>query len=573
MNKCIHRECQFEDFFEKEELYYIRDSDNNDEYCIFHAPERIKDNFTYYQNELFQQSIRRYIDYCDTNSKPINFSYTIFHVPFEQNNIDVSGLDIDFTETVFIEYFRMDNLKCRKLILRDTEFYDGGGIKNRDGIKKVNIENLIFRPYILESDFVIDIGKYANKKGYIESNNYGLIINIKFENHKKGKGIIYFIGLNKYTNSAIFRNMILDNVSFQNCDLCKCYFLNAKVDKTEFRSCEFPQIHQGATLYVVDEYKHKGIILLTVGIIGTVVVLYILGNNKDLNFPYGILAGVWYLLPVLAILIMIPLASTIYHLEFLISLFIPENKHKNINKIKTIHYHKGIADELSINTDFTSSKENKIKIQDTIAALESVYRQLKINFSKHDFQFAGDFFFAQRLMEIYGAKSKDNLVERSILAFHYTLNGFGEKFIKPMIFFIGTLFMFSSLYVTNVDFISTEKTPMFLLDNNITTLDGNKSDYYKTQVVKEFVSRDINESQHISERRIKREYISRTLNSTWETRFVYSLSQFISPFNTKNREWFKTISPKSSILNIIETILLYIFFGAFLLAVKNRIKR
>jgi len=516
MCSCIIKNCQYDKFFNSKEfiqdkkLYYVKDSDSLDQYCLFHTHEAVKEKFTYYQNELFKKTILDYIDFCIVNKQTIDFSQSVFHVPFEVNDLKEVET-IDFTETIFVEYFRMDNLECKKIIFKDTEFHDGGGIKNKGGEKKVNIENLIFRPYQLESDFVIDIGKYANNKGLIESDTYGVVKNIRFENHKKGKGIVYFIGLNEHIEEANFRNMNLDNVSFQNCDLSKCYFLNAKVDKTEFRNCAFPKKK--------DFLKNQIFGLLMSLLSGTILVFYSLESSS---------------LQVLLLLLFI--FSILY---FLVPFF---------------NSHIFIFDEITIR-----HKDKKIRY-DTWKSLSEAYRMLNENLSKNDYQRGGDFFYSQRLAQLYYNKE---ILDNFLYNIHYLANGFGEKYIRPLFIFSFLILFFSLFYIGNKSFVATEQTPQFFLakDTNINI----NLPYYKNQIFQ--VVKDGNSS--ITERR----YIPSQLDNDWSTNFVYSSSQFISPFIAKNKAFFKTVSSKSAILNIIETILLYFFFGAFLLAVKNRIKR
>ncbi len=132
-------------------------------------------------------------------------------------------------------------------------------------------------------------------------------------------------------------------------------------------------------------------------------------------------------------------------------------------------------------------------------------------------------------------------------------------------------------YMSNEDFIATDNTPNFLIIEN--DYDSSIEDY-KYQMY-------LDENDNCR----KRIYKLRTLlpqcleksnhgvcnqvnvGERFIVQFLYSAHQFISPFTNKNKSWFKTVSPKTSLLNIIETILLYLFFGAFILALKNRIKR
>lgn len=520
MCNCIHNNCQYIDFFNDKEfiknkqLYYVKDVKiTPDEYCIFHAPEELKSNFTYNQNELFRKIISEYIHFCKKENRTVDFSYSIFHVYFDAKNIDLKekNLNLNFTKTIFLEYFRMDNLKCNELIFKDTEFHDGGAIKNRGGQNEVYINKLIFRPYQLESDFVIDIGKYANSDGVIEPDKYGVIKNIRFENHKIGSGVVYFIGLNEQLKEANFRNMILDSVSFQNSDLRQCYFLNAKVDKTEFRNCEFDKKGD----FLILAFLAMGFFML----LSTPLVFF-----EDSFTQLG--KAILTLLLIFFIIFFITIGS---------------NKH------------------IALKDEEIRHKDKKIR-QNTWKSLSESYRMLKENFSRNNYQYAGDFFYSQRLAQLQYVEKK---LDSVLYILHYLINGFGEKFLKPLLTFCLLILFFSGFYIQNKDFIATEQTPQFFIFD---TKEVNQSlPYYKNQIF--IVSEDDNSSI------MKRKFIPQELDNAWTTRFTYSASQFISPFTAKNRVWFKTVSPNAAILNIIETILLYIFFGAFLLAIKNRIKR
>jgi hypothetical protein len=57
------------------------------------------------------------------------------------------------------------------------------------------------------------------------------------------------------------------------------------------------------------------------------------------------------------------------------------------------------------------------------------------------------------------------------------------------------------------------------------------------------------------------------------TQLYYSFSNIISPFIPDNKQWFTNRTNTAVKLSILETILLWFFFGAFVLAVKNRIRR
>ena len=198
--------------------------------------------------------------------------------------------------------------------------------------------------------------------------------------------------------------------------------------------------------------------------------------------------------------------------------------------------------------------------QETWKGLGETYKMLKINLSLRDFQEGGDFFYSQRLSQIFHQFSQRR-ADTIIYLLHYVVNGFGERYIRPLIWFILTIVFFSGIYEKK-DFIATEQTPYFLITQHSNVKQNIYS--YKKQTYK----RSTNANGTVT-----RQYFSEILNDSFITRLAYSASQFISPFTAKNRGWFKTISPTAVLNNIVETILLYLFFGAFVLAIKNRIKR
>ncbi len=557
MCKCTYENCQFDTLLNGKDIYYFEKDTTKDKYCIFHAPEELKKNFTYYQNKLFKEIIKTYF----REQQNIDFSSSVFHIPFEYNDFDLTGKVVNFTDVVFIEYFRMDNLKCEELIFQDTEFHDGGGIKNRGIERGTQINKLIYKPYQLESDFVIDIGRYANAEGLVETNLYGVIQKIQFENHKIGNGIIYFIGLNHQLEEGNFRNRILDNVSFQNCNLSRCYFLNAKVNETEFRYCEFPQQKEPFSYNLLLGLRDIYTPFIAGGLL--IFLLYIM------KFIPEVIVFELYIKLLLVLTIIIIFPHIYQGFNYFLSTLIKENSiHGNhtLNTLKFVNYHFCIADEKKILNNFNyklASKEDKERIKDSLYMLETVYTQLKENFSNTDYQQSGNFFYSKRFSELLSSGRKDQMFERSILLLHHFSNGFGERFLKALFLFLLTIFIFAFLYTPNKDFIATDNTPVFLLDSQDTHEKFLLGKYYKRQFY------DSNKSQVLTERKFKPE----KLFESFSVSFIYSLNQLISPMISRNKTWFKSIKEDVLFFNYLETVLLYFFFVSFILALKNRIKR
>jgi len=537
MCKCNVIGCRYSEFLGDDSIYYVKDDDTCEEFCLFHIPEKIKDNVLASQKNLLKDKIDEYIEYIKKSKdlKTIDFSSCVFYYDFPSKALrdkDFGDYTFDFSHTIFYKYFSIKNIKCETLKFKDTEFLEGGAIKNRGSSKSLEIKNLIFRPFRLDADFVIDLGKYANKESTIED-SYGVIDDIVFENHKLGSGRVHFIGLNDKMTQADFRNRILDNVSFQNCDLSKCYFLNAKVDETEFRNCKF--------LYIKDfssniQWKYYPWVINIVIILGLIIVGYFTYDNfSNCKIEQE---------PELFLFIFLLLYIMI-----------------NINVSK----HIGFYDEKVL-----EGKDEKVKKETSKLLIES-YKMMKKNLLEKSFQESGEFAFSHKFLQI------SYVYNNFILNFlYYLFNGFGERYLRAFISFFVVIIIFSVVYEPNKDFIATDATPSFLLGKEL-----NKEVYYKNQ---QYL--DSNNTRH------QRQYIPNKLltfsdknstenkenkkNCVWDrikVQIYYSVSQFISPFTYKNRAWFKTVSQKASILNLVEMVLLYLFFGAFILAVKNRIKR
>ncbi|MFW2378457.1 pentapeptide repeat-containing protein [Aliarcobacter butzleri] len=585
---CIN--CQFDSFLSKQknkELFYFEDKKNFDSYCIFHAPLKIKENFRFSQKEVFKTIINEYIDSCILEKlNKINFKDTIF-LEYDFTNKNLEKFDIDFTNAIFKRNIRFDNLKCKELILKDTIFLDGGAIKNRGKDKNLQIKKLEFRPYSLESDFVIDLGSFANEKGLVELDNRGIIENIKFENHKVGNGNIFFIGLNEYIKKADFRNMILDKVFFQNCNLENCYFLNSKIDKTEFRNCYFPQ-NENRILNNQIMGKVQSISSLIVFPLISVMLFFFIewiSSYHGSLIDYIFIVGFSILIPIYlaSINLWVELFSLILYrldkfLEHIINYIIPLEKN-----LRILNVHNYIADEkliykkldefYKIKDKDTFIKEKK-KLQISLDSLSSSYSQLKDNFKDKDFQISGDFFYSQRYTELL-SQHKKNLLDLVIFNIHHFTNGFGERYFRPLVWFMVTIFLFSLPLKQNKDFISTSSTPLFLIeglkDNQKSLdLDKNFETILKVQGSKDediLYGYDERFNYHSKEQKVL------ILNKNMDIRLIHSFSNIIYPFTPEQKRWFQNISERAVFLSLLESILLWYFAIAFVLALWHRIKK
>lgn len=510
-------------------------------------------------------------------------------------DIDIKFEKIIFEDVTFKEYVRFIDIQCEEMEFLYVKFERGGALKNRKGKFGIDIGNLIFKPSQIENAFVIDLGNYANEEGFLETEKIGRIRNIEFENHKEGKGQIYFIGINQHTELADFRNKILDNVSFQNSDLSSCYFLNAKVDKAEFRNCTFPEIRNHKYVNGLSGRREAIYLMMFFPFIVMVLSIMLFGAYAlkiQLIFYVYLL-----ILPFYMLLILWSLNAFFHPLEYWISFYSEKRKENLINSVKSYHYHYGIADENNINIELqnlrkdnkkdTKFLQNRKKLQASYFNLIELYRQLKENFDKSDFQTAGNFFYAQRYIEMISTTFKKSWMESWVLNIHYMVNGFGERFIRPLILLIGTVIIFSITqpYVNfewikaleiNKDFVATSNTPLFLLegydDSNKSLpviIDVNNSEFIK---VLNGDKRGLFLDKKLENNTSTTFYIPK-LKDNWHTRFYYSLNHIILPFMSENRQWFKEVSQKAIFFGYLESALLWLFGGAFVLALFHRIKR
>jgi len=622
--ECIYSQCQFVDFlktknFERENL-----QKPNNGYCIFHSLPETKEKFTLKEKEDFETLVFDYIDYKkqekDKTDVLIDFSNVVFTQERffrdkKKEGLNLLNAELDFTKAVFLKNIRFDNIKCKKIIFQDTEFLDGGGIKNREKDKNLQIKSLIFKPYRVDSDFVIDIGQYINRDTSLIELKQGIIEEIQFENHKIGDGYIFFIGLNKDTE-AHFENMLLDKVYFQNCNLEKCYFLNAKIENTEFRSCEFPWrldlkwINSLQWKSTRKEKIKKSILIFIIFIIGLILAFIVM--NSGINDEEDISEMTFFFLVVISflLLLLLLLIGTLnIIIEFIlyyfakilqkyvscistkVSALLPNTTNIHKEKLKK---HISIADEHKIFNQLESvnnlNKTEMIKFQKTLLSLEASYSQLQNNFKEKDFQVSGDFFYTKRYIQLVNPVEK-SLVEFHLLLIHHLTNGFGERFVKPFIWLFMTFFIFTVIFTfilkPNQHYIATPNTPLYLVTGSKLLTDEEKPSSYRLDAAKSFMNYlDINQTDNtkIDNTKVlvgfnkKGDYsiASQKILQLKDSIFVgslKSLSNIAYPFSINTKKWFQDITKEAFTASILETVFLWYFAGAFMLALWRRIKR
>jgi hypothetical protein len=250
-------------------------------------------------------------------------------------------------------------------------------------------------------------------------------------------------------------------------------------------------------------------------------------------------------------------------------------------------FHICTADEYTIFQQFEKLNKNnqdfmeqKKALQRTGQLLSNLYQQLKKNFeSKKEIQQAGEFFFSERYVEILSGKK--DMFETAILSFHYAVNGFGERFIRPVFWFVVLMFFVTAATTPNRDYISTDATPQYLLkDFNKSEYESNFHKYtyifdanntYSVSIMDFGQSTylnnrkyDVNSTQRVAE--MKEKHVS-------SIGFYYASAGVIAFLTPESKKWFRTVTQRGSNIQLFEGILSWFLIGAFVLAVRNRIRR
>lgn len=468
-------------------------------------------------------------------------------------------ISFNFKHTIFDSYIKFDNLHCEKLIFENTVFNKGARLRF------INVTEIIYEPKHLGGD-VTFANKYFDKNENQIIDLYTSIETFTYRHQITGSGFTFFVGIN-FTQLASFTNSILDRVQFSNMNLSGCLFINSKIDKTRFYNCVFEQAPNIALPISKDK---PNLIKWYFGSLFIVFLLiFLVRETKDI--PINILATLLY-------------GNVLFMLfaSFLQTLF-PK---WSINKHFCVH------DEIRYPKD--SKLENYLSFN---RSLREVYRQLKINFQKNeDYQMAGDFYYSQRYIEITLIGTYyETFSQWLLLNMHHWINGFGERWVRPIIWMGLTIWIFMSINTPNKDYISTPSTPVFLLqgynqqtgkldlnESNI-SIHPNTSHHFLNIANTTYMSTpDQNNTQtkekiifaydNVFDYHYSKQMIPMIRNDI-DSRFLYSISHFAFPFMSDQKQWFQTTNSKSLYLSTIETILLWFFFGAFVLAIKNRIKR
>jgi len=479
------------------------------------------------------------------------------------------NLFFSFRKTIFEDQAKFDQLSCVYLDLYNVVFEKGALLRG------INIEKVVYQPWKLGADVTFG---YIEDKNHIEF--YSIIHELKFRHNLEGDGWTYFIGT-EVLKSANFKNTVLNKVHFSNMDMSRCYFANAIIQDTRFVNCNFPKSKDLWTGAIVKKKfnqitpKVQGFFLCLVFCVFFIFIIFVMHNhhtivenNKHSSYSESVLL-LSYILS--AIFLM---AFNNYSFMFLNRLF---NRYAE---------HFSTADE----TDVFSEKNPGI-FSKKISNLREIYKQLRTNFEgNNDYQMAGEFYFSQRHIELAQFDYEDptkSLTQQILMNTFHWINGFGERWIKPLIWFILTIILFAYIHEPNKDFISTATTPKFLMKMNNEDIEivNLKEDYIvKNKILVpldmkiSFKESNIRPASTINEvytfkDQIIQQYLIALNSKDFTVKFIYSASQFTAPFISSEKQWFKVFSLKGYVCSFIESILLWIFAFSFAVAIKNRIKR
>jgi len=528
---CNHPYCQFKNFLNSK-IYYYQER-NGDTKCIFHISKEYKEKkFREIDKQLFNNILKNYLFQSKEKHIDINLSNVVFISTQVFKNNDFSNFSLNFDNAEFIDNIDFENIKCKELNLNNCKIYDGGRLKNRGSKDSLHIEKLIFKPYLLKSDFIIDLGNYVNENGLVETSNIGTIKYIKFSNQQLENGKVFFVGLNNNLKEADFTNKFLDNVIFHNSDLSKCRFLNSKILNTTFLNVHF-DTHHNYFEYII----HKD------------------NNSRIIN-----------------LILIIPLFNIILEKIYLFL-----NRKKDL----LLGMHICSYDEELLFNELKNNSSNNYKLYESYKNLQSLYEEFAINLKKTDSNLYKEFIYTIRhtktlLPYNYFFDTFNFLIDH----LHNIINGFGQRWFRPLIWFFLTIFIFSFIFnKPNIDYISTPNTPSFLINPQCSS--EIPTTYNKDNFIKYINTKNLNYSNYFygydnrynfkDDNKTKLNQMILKLNCN-QTKFYKSISNLFYPFAPESKKWFQNISQSAIIWSFIETSLLWIFLLSFFRALWNKIK-
>lgn len=494
----------------------------------------------------------------------------LFELDFKNDNI-LNGIDkekkisIIFKNTIFKKAVYFKNINLEKLELKEVTF------EKNVGIKDVKIDTLILRPYEIHGHIVVNVDGYANDDGIIvkndkkSKNEEHFIKNIKFEDPHVSNAKIYFVGT-EFENGD-FTNRNLRDVIFQNCDFQNTYFLNSFLDKTTFLNCKFPTIRNDNNTMLLPKRVHR-----VVYVIVTLAFAILMANFSD--NPY------------LGVFIFILMTPTLFYIGIDKLFLDPLNRLMKDPKDYLINHHIGIADERKLAEQYFDNKgkgERGDKLDNydiTLQNISAIYNDLKVNFKNvSNFQQSGDFYYAQNLTKTILSLRPYEVI---ILKLSFMINGFGERYVRSFAMIVLSLFAIGNLNNPNMDYVSTQATPTFLLDLNNTTKPDFKIANYDINnflLISKSNFQDANKtliSAPAYDNRYDFKYNEQKipkLNDYFWTRFYYATSHITAPFTQENKKWFKNMTEESYKVSFPITIFIWLCFIGMITAIFNRIRR
>lgn len=458
------------------------------------------------------------------------------------------AISFQFNKTVFEKNARFDEISCEELSFYNTSFKKGALLR------RITVKRLIFRPWELGADVTFGNGGYADiERNKLSTDSKGSIDYFKFRHNYEGNGWVYFIGV-RFNDKANFTNTVLNKVHFSNMDMSKCYFFNAIIQDTRFLNCDFPKSQDLWTSAISKKMNNpfntskKALKYSTIVLFIFIMHIYFIYNS---NYSYSS-----YLLNFLLMILLIFLLN----IPFMF-----------INRlIHPFHQHLSVADE-----NLVVNETDPDKFVEQISSLSEIYRQLRTNFEKNNnYQVAGEFYFSQKHVELalFDVKDKTkSIIQQMLFSALHWINGFGERWLRPIVWFLITSIIFAFLFKPNDDYSVTGETPEFL--TNSTNFTENKP--RKNIDLKECNDLKLPNNKNILYVVKGNEIIKYTipLNDDIQTRIIYSFSHLITPFIPDEKKWFEIKTNKAYIIGFMETFLLWLFLIASGVALNNRIKR
>lgn len=535
------------------------------------------------------------LEICENDENEAGFSD--FKNYLNREN-DKFKLAMSFDKAVFENYPSFDELRCHKLSFSNTIFKKGVRLRH------IDVDEVLFEPRELGADATFFHREKANiDEGVLRGKEIGKIGKFKYRHQLEGGGTTFLIGM-RFTKKAEFTDCVLDKVQFSFMDensMSKCFFANSIIENTRFYNCSFPYRENVSMPFQFLDGK-SFVVHLVAPMLFSIFFYCCVCLFSKLNLFAQNTSPYLYSIMSFLVFIFIFISAAIFNT----TLFMPFMKLIGKISVWTIflkinhHIHVGDDEIAEANNEFKKSNRETVR---------EIYRQLKINYDKSgDHQQAGEFYYSQKYWEMVGRR--DNLFkfvasQALLIDVHHFINGFGERWFRAFVWFVLTITMFAFLAQPNENFISTKSTPEYFLNAFQETNSTHKIDFNESNVTDKLDKKahfiliattsfengsttykpnseglshtpDKNKTIYAFDSRFDYHYTTQyipMLKDDYGIKIAYSLSKMIAPFVSEEKKWFQDRSERGYYLGFLESILLWIFFVAFLLAVKNRIRR